>query len=160
MGAAVTIELNKPVDASDIRASNNLLVAKNEVIRLRKELGHLASFGNYNAAAKGEINFYYFITCTHLNRQLYCLSVVYDASDIVLGDDEQSDFDRCVDEVAHIRRCLQLSTQSSKRRNRYQPSGEGSESKTPTSSDDHSKLTSTDFDSTVSDDDHDSDSDS
>jgi hypothetical protein len=50
MGAAVTIELNKPADASDIRASNNLLVARNEVIRLRKELGHLASFGNYNAA--------------------------------------------------------------------------------------------------------------
>ena len=50
MGAAVTIELNKPIDASDIRASNNLLVARNEVIRLRKELGHLASLGNYNAA--------------------------------------------------------------------------------------------------------------
>ena len=86
--------------------------------------------------------------------------MVYDASDIVLGDDEQSDFERCLDEVAHIRRCLQLSTQSSRRRNRYQPSGEGAESKTPTSSDDHSKLTSTDFDSTLSDDDHDSDSDS
>ena len=50
MGAAVTIELNKPIDASDIRSSNNLSVARNEVIRLRKELGHLASLGNYNAA--------------------------------------------------------------------------------------------------------------
>ena len=93
---------------------------------------------------------------------MLCFSVVYDASDIVLGDDEKADFDRCVDEVAHIRRCLQLSTQSSKRRNRYPTSGGGggAESKTPTSLDDHSKQISTDFDSTLSDEDHDSDSDS
>ncbi len=90
--------------------------------------------------------------------------VVYDASDIVLGDNEHLDFERCVDEVAHIRRCLQLSTQSSKRRNRYPQGGisnsGGAESKTPSNSDDHSKQTSTDFDSTFSDNDHDSDSDS
>ena len=67
MGAAVTIELNKPVDASDIRSSDNLSVAQNEVIRLRKELGHLASFGNYNAA-KGESNYNYFTTYSLLNH--------------------------------------------------------------------------------------------
>jgi hypothetical protein len=42
MGAAVTIELQKPVDASDIIASKSLKVAREEVIRLRTSLGHLA----------------------------------------------------------------------------------------------------------------------
>ena len=50
MGAAVTIELNKPTDASDVRATRSLQIAKNEVIRLREELGHLAHLGNYNTS--------------------------------------------------------------------------------------------------------------
>lgn len=42
MGASVAIEMQKPVDASDIEATQNIEFAKNEVIRLRRELGHLA----------------------------------------------------------------------------------------------------------------------
>jgi len=91
MGAAVTIELVKPLDGSDII---NIEMARNEIIRLRTTLGHLANLGGYS----GEI--------------------VLDASDIVLGENEADDFNRCLQEIIHIRRCLQLHTQNSKRRDR------------------------------------------
>ncbi len=93
MGATASIELEKPVDASDILASDSLEFAKSEVVRLRRELGHLA-------AAYG----------------VELLS--YDASDIVLGRSDDDDFHRCVKEIAHIRACLQLNTAQSSRRNR------------------------------------------
>lgn len=91
MGAAATIELGKPPDASDILKSGSLIFAKGEVIRLRRELGHLAA--SYGIQV-----------------------VVYDASDIVQGKDEQEDFRKCIAEVAHIRQCLRLNTQTSKRK--------------------------------------------
>lgn len=94
MGAAVTIELQKPVDASDIRASGSLSVARAEITRLRSTLGHLAK----NVPGFHEI--------------------CYDASDLCLGDDEQEDFERCVEGIAHIRRALQLSTNRSRRESR------------------------------------------
>jgi hypothetical protein len=93
MGATASIELEKPVDASDILASNSLDFAKSEVIRLRRELGHLA------AAYGVEI-------------------LSYDASDIVLGRSDDDDFHRCVREIAHIRACLQLNTAQAARRGR------------------------------------------
>lgn len=93
MGAAAAFEMQKPVDASEIRATGDLNVARSEVIRLRKALGHLA-------------------------RDAGFAEVIYDASDICLGTDEREDFERCVCEVAHIRRCLQLRPQSSTRRAR------------------------------------------
>ena len=93
MGAAVTIELNKPADASDIRESKSLDYAKDEVIRLRNDLGQLAREYNVNI-------------------------MTYDASDIVLGYDDSEDFERCIREVAHIRSCLRLNTQNSRRRTR------------------------------------------
>lgn len=93
MGATASIELEKPVDASDILATNSLDFAKSEVIRLRRELGHLAaSYG------------------------VEILS--YDASDIVLGRNDDDDFHRCVREIAHIRGCLQLNTAQASRRGR------------------------------------------
>ena len=93
MGAAVGVEASKPVDASDIRDSMSLEVARNEVIRLRAALGHLAKDAGF-------------------------AEVVFDASDLVRGTDETEDFKRCVDEVVHIRSCLQLATQSFKRKSR------------------------------------------
>ncbi len=93
MGAAAAVEMNKPCDASEIRSSGSLTVAKNEIIRLRGLLGHLAK--DYGIKA-----------------------VVYDASDIVLGDDDDEDFERCLKEISHIRNCLQLNTQNSKRADR------------------------------------------
>jgi hypothetical protein len=42
MGAAASIEGQKPMDASDILASESLEVARGEVTRLRTSLGHLA----------------------------------------------------------------------------------------------------------------------
>jgi len=42
MGAAASIEGQKPADASDILASESLEVARGEVVRLRTSLGHLA----------------------------------------------------------------------------------------------------------------------
>jgi hypothetical protein len=60
MGAAASIETQKPIDASEIRSSASLEVAKGEVIRLRALLGHLAKAAGFDA-------------------------VVYDASDLVLG---------------------------------------------------------------------------
>ncbi len=93
MGATASIELQKPSDASDILATDNLDFAKSEVIRLRKDLGHLA--------------------------EKYGVTILsYDASDIVYGKDDVEDFHRCVREVSHIRQCLLLNTQSSKRRER------------------------------------------
>lgn len=93
MGAAASIEMEKPVDASEIRSTGSLIVAKNEVIRLRETLGHLA-------------------------KQAGMTEVVYDASDICFDVNEEEDFERCVEEIAHIRRCLQLRPQSVARRAR------------------------------------------
>lgn len=93
MGAAASIEMNKPFDASDISVSNNLQVAKDEVIRLRAALGHFA-------------------------RQAGFSDVVYDASDLVLGQDDDVDFRRCVDEIVFIRSALRLSTQKATRSRR------------------------------------------
>eukprot|EP01032_Pedospumella_encystans_P023950 gene23950-27103_t len=42
MGAAVTIELSKPADASDVASTNSLEFATNEIVRLRSDLGYLA----------------------------------------------------------------------------------------------------------------------
>ncbi len=91
MGAAVGVEIGKPIDASDV--NGNLNLARNEVIRLRMALGHLAKRAGFS-------------------------EVVYDASDLVLGQDENSDLERCVSEVIHIRSALQLATASDKRRQR------------------------------------------
>jgi hypothetical protein len=93
MGAAVGVELNKPVNGSDILASESLLVARDEVVRLRLLLGHLAKENGFS-------------------------EVVYDASDLVKGVSEKEDFTRCLDEIIHIRKCLQLSTQTTKRKER------------------------------------------
>ncbi len=93
MGAAVGVELNKPIDGSDILASDSLLVARDEIVRLRLLLGHLAKENGFS-------------------------EVVYDASDLVKGDSEKEDFDRCLEEIIHIRKCLQLSTQTTKRKER------------------------------------------
>ena len=93
MGAAVSFEMSKPIDANDILSTNSLLFAKAEVIRLRQALGHLAKLAGIEV-------------------------VVYDASDIVLGENEDEDFHRCVREVSHIRQCLQMHTQSARRRTR------------------------------------------
>lgn len=90
MGAAVGVEINKPVDASEIRESCSVAVAKAEIIRLRTLLGHLAQANGFEPV---------------------CL----DASDLVTGVDDLADFERCVKEIAHIRRCLQLNTQNSRR---------------------------------------------
>jgi hypothetical protein len=119
MGAAVTIELTKPADGSDIVATGNLNYAKNEVIRLRNDLGFLA--------------------------QQYGLQVMpTDADDLIHGDD-QADFDRLVAEIVHIRAALRLNTQSSKRRGRYNAPMEGNipdESKLADSKEDDSGSSS------------------
>ena len=60
------------------------------MIRLRQLLGHLAAQSGFDA-------------------------VVLDASDVVLGVDENEDHIRCCDAVRHIRSALRLSTQNSKR---------------------------------------------
>lgn len=93
MGAAVGVELNKPVDGSDILHSDSLLVARDEIVRLRLLLGHLAKDNGFS-------------------------EVVYDASDLVKGVSEKEDFNRCLEEIIHIRKCLQLSTQTTKRKER------------------------------------------
>lgn len=96
MGASVSVasgEMHKPIDASDIRATDSLLEARAEVVRLRALLGHLAK----------DVGF---------------AEVVYDASDLVKGENEKEDFERCVAAVSHIRQCLHLHTQSSKRKER------------------------------------------
>lgn len=95
MGAAAAVEVQKPVDASDISAtrSSGIEFARSEVIRLRKELGQYAS-----------------------SYGIDLLTV--DASDLILGENEDEDFARLVDYIAHIRKCLQLNTQISKRESR------------------------------------------
>ena len=98
MGAAASIEMKKPTDASDISSTGSLIVAKNEVIRLRELLGQYAKDAGFT-------------------------EVIYDASDLVLGEDEQDDFERCVDEIIHIRTALQMSTQKSRRQTRVQMTG-------------------------------------
>ena len=92
MGAAASIEMTKPHDASDI-SSTNLEVARGEVIRLRALLGQFARQAGFN-------------------------EVVYDASDLVLGECEIREFQRCVDEVIYIRSALRLSTQKATRSRR------------------------------------------
>jgi len=93
MGAAVTIELSKPADASDIASTNSLEYATNEIVRLRSDLGYLA--------------------------QRYGMQVMPDnADDLITGEDERKDFERVIAEIVHIRACLRLNTQSSKRRTR------------------------------------------
>ena len=92
MGTAASIESVKPADASDI-IDAGFFVAKNEIIRLRNELGHLAVTGGFGV-------------------------VVMDASDICLGVNEDEDFERCVKEIIHIRSALRLSTQTSRRKTR------------------------------------------
>ena len=44
--------------------------------------------------------------------------LVLDASDLVQGIDEIEDFNRVKNEIIHIRKCLQLHTQHSKRQGR------------------------------------------
>jgi hypothetical protein len=113
MGAAVAIELTKPADGSDIIATGSLEYAKNEVIRLRNDLGYLA--------------------------QKYGMSVMpTDADDLIKGNEEE-DFKRLVAEVCHIRACLRLNTQASKRRTRCnlhdEPAAQVDESKCAASDD-------------------------
>ena len=98
MGAAVTIELTKPADGSDIIATGSVDYARNEVIRLRNDLNYLA--------------------------QKYGMQTMpLTADDLITGDDK-IDFDRLVAEICHIRACLRLNTQSSKRRTRCTPSSD------------------------------------
>lgn len=94
MGAAASIESMKPADASDVRKSGSLDYARSELVQLRANLGKYA----LQAGFSGE--------------------VVYDASDICLGENDEEDFDRCISEISHIRQCLKLSTQGSRRATR------------------------------------------
>ena len=94
MGAAAAIECRKPVDASDIIASGSLELAKQEIINLRTSLGKYATQAGFNK------------------------ELVMDASDLVLGEVEDEDFNRCVAEIIHIRSCLRLSTQGARRQTR------------------------------------------
>ena len=103
MGAVVGVEILRPVDASDIRETGSLAAARGEIIRLREKLGHLAKQAGFG-------------------------DVVYDASDLVLGEKESEDFERCIAEIVHIRSALRLSTQSSRRQTRAALSGKFSES--------------------------------
>ena len=91
MGAAASIEMQKPLDASDV--SHTLETSKNEVIRLRELLGQYARQAGFN-------------------------EVVYDASDIAPGIDHHEEHERCVEEVIYIRRALRLSTQKATRSRR------------------------------------------
>mmetsp|Transcript_36148 Transcript_36148/g.34195 ORF Transcript_36148/g.34195 Transcript_36148/m.34195 type:complete len:144 (-) Transcript_36148:384-815(-) len=94
MGAAGSVESLKPADASDVRNSGSLNYARNEIVHLRANLGKYA----LQAGFTGE--------------------VVYDGSDLCLGSSDSEDFDRCVSEISHIRQCLRLSTQGSRRATR------------------------------------------
>ena len=95
MGAAVSVEIQRPIDGSDLTTFEG---ARDELLRLRQSLGHLAKDNGF-------------------------AEVVYDGSDLIKGVNEQEDYDRCKAEVVHIRACLRLSTQNAKRRGRanYQP---------------------------------------
>lgn len=95
MGATAAVEVRKPPDACDIRQTRDLAFARSEIVRLRKELGHLASTYGMNV-------------------------LTMDASDLVLGKDEDEDFSRCVREISHIRRCMLLNTQTNIRQGRRQ----------------------------------------
>lgn len=115
MGAAVTLELAKPPDASDIREIGSLSAALSEVVRLRRQLGMLAAEYDARSGGNGE-------------GQLSALRsnlLVVDGSDLVGGASEEEAFERCVQEVAHIRQCLRLHTQSSRRRQRCYDSSAG-----------------------------------
>lgn len=93
MGSGVSVELSKPLDASDVQCTGSVVVARNEVIRLRNALGHLAKQAGFS-------------------------DVVYDASDLCLFEDEAEDFQRCINEIVHIRHALHLNTQGSRRKAR------------------------------------------
>lgn len=93
MGAAVTIELQKPVDGSDIKSTGQLDHAKAEITRLRGLLGHLA-------------------------KDMETDGVIYDAHDLCMGVNEAEDFNRCIEEICHIRKALQMSTQRARRKTR------------------------------------------
>lgn len=97
MGAAVTVELNKPIDGSDIKLFDH---AKSELIQLRNLLGSLTKDKNKNIS-------------NHMTHGKI------DLSDICLGLNENDDFNRCVEEICHIRKALQLSTQKARRKTRY-----------------------------------------
>ena len=99
MGATVSVELFKPLNGSDVL---NLDDARSEIIRLRTTLGSYAKQGGFSD------------------------ELVLDASDLVQGSNEIEDFNRCLQEIIHIRKCLQLHTQHSKRQLR----GRGYERKT------------------------------
>lgn len=86
-----------------------------------------------------------------------CFLVVYDASDIIFGNDEDEDFESCIKEISHIRQCLKLSTQISKRRNRQQYNSVTPESRTPPNSDDQAKHNTDDIESNSDDDESDLD---
>ena len=74
MGAVAGIELQRPIDASDILETGSVTVAKGEVIRLREKLGLYAKQAGFG-------------------------DVVYDASDLVLGVKESEDFDRYINNL-------------------------------------------------------------
>ena len=97
------MEAMKPVDASDVRSTGDLAYARGEVVQLRANLGKYALQAGFKDA------------------------VVYDASDLCRGVDESEDFDNCVAEIAHIRQCLRLSTQSARRATRHAVTSMGGE---------------------------------
>ena len=93
MGAAASVEALRPADASDISETGELSVARGEVVRLRASLGAYAKDAGF-------------------------AEIIPDASDLVKGENDKEDFDRCVAEVVHIRAALRLSTAAGKRRER------------------------------------------
>jgi len=94
MGAAASVEALRPADGSDLP---DFTQARDELLRLRQLLGHLAKDNGF-------------------------AEVVYDGSDLIKGVHESEDYERCKAEVLHIRACLRLSTQNAKRVNRkYAP---------------------------------------
>ena len=92
MGAAASFELLKPVDASDITSSGSLAVARSEIVNLRATLGKYAAQAGFSK------------------------DLVLDASDLIRGENEEEDFNRCIGEIKHIRQCLRLSTLAQTRR--------------------------------------------
>lgn len=95
MGAAAGVEIQKPTDASDIAETGDLEIAKGEVMRLRDLLGQYARDAGFS-------------------------EVIYDASDLVLGFDTEEDFERCINEIVHIRTACRMATQKSRRQTRVQ----------------------------------------
>jgi len=92
MGAAVTIELQKPIDASDIKSIDS---ARKEVTRLRNLLGILA------------------------NEDRGINSNALHNDDLCLGINEMEDLNRYIDEIIHIRIALQIRTQKARRKTRH-----------------------------------------